>query len=238
MTQETESALQGTPLSEGELVPASAGAYGTSNFYGDALVDTKGRTAFLKEVVSMCRKSPEYGRYRAFLIEHVDMDRCSILSGLSAEEVGSAGLELHHFPLSLYDIAELVLGQMESEGARITTFAVANRVMAHHWRGKVGLVPVTETIHEAAHAGQVHIHPQSIFGSWTDLLRENQAGITEHLAEKLRAVALGWESGQAREINARVLAVLPQRWAAEAPTVATMLSGPARPGEGADDAAL
>jgi hypothetical protein len=229
---EEDPVLEGTPLEEGGIVPVGMGGYGTSNFYGDALVEPKGRQAFLKEVVSMSRKSPEYSRYRSFLVDNVELDRCSVLSGLTQEEVSAAGLELHHFPLSLFDIAELVLGQMESDGVRITTFAVANAVMAQHWRGNVGLVPVTQTIHEAAHAGQVHIHPLSIFGNWRALLEENRAGIGEALAEKLRAIVDSWQTGLASEANRRALTLAPQRWTAEAPTVQTLLAPPGEGGSG------
>ena len=233
MTTPKNQTLAGAPPGE-TLAPSQITSYGTGSFYGDALLDDKGRTSFLREVVSLSRKSPEYRRYRQFLIENVDMDRCSILSGLGADESTAAGLEIHHFPLSLYDVAELVLGQMESEGARITTFAVANRVMAEHWRGRVGLVPVTQTIHEAAHAGQVHIHPRSVYGDWAGLLEGNRAGLSEHLAEKLRAIAVGWEGGVGAEVNARALALAPQRWAADAPGVRDLLAGPGGVADGTE----
>ena len=224
-------AIVETPLSSGELSVPTVANYGEATFYGDALYDDKARTKFIKVIVAMVRKCPEYARYRTFLLENLDMDRCSILSELSPEEVSAAGLEIHHAPLSLYDITELILGQMQVDRMRTTTFSVANRVMAYHWKGYVGLVPLTQTIHEAVHAGQVHVDPRTIFGNWGALLDENRAGLTEHLAEKLRAIAASWGSDEARVQNARVLAVGLQRWAIEAPTPQAMLSGPTPPSD-------
>lgn len=214
--------LEGSPIAE-----RSDGAiegYGTSAFYGDALYDERGRTSFIKEVVTQVRRCPEYGRYRAYLVENVDMDHCSILSNLSAEEVSAAELEIHHFPLGLYDIAELVLGQMESEGARISTMSVAHRVMAYHWRGMVGLVPLVKTLHEMAHAGQLRVDPRMVHGNWGALLDECRSGVTEHLAEKLRLEAASWNTGEAASLNARTLAVSLQRWTALPVTRTELLS--------------
>ena len=224
-------AIADTPLSSGEVSVPTVTNYGEASFYGDALYDDKARTKFIKKIVQTVRSCPEYARYRTFLLENLDMDRCSILSDLTPEEVSAAGLEIHHAPLALYDIAELVLGQMQVDGMRITTFSVANRIMAYHWKGWVGLVPLTQTIHEAVHAGQVHIDPRTIFGNWGALLDANRGGLTEHLAEKMRAVAASWNSEEAREQNARALTVGLQRWAVEAPSAQAMLAGPELPSD-------
>jgi hypothetical protein len=214
-------ALEMTPLADmQEPVPPVHG-YGTRGFYGGALDDEKGRVSFIKECVSHARRCSEMGRYRGFLTDNVQMDRCSILSGLDAEESLAAGLELHHHPLTLYDVVELTLGKMEADGSRITTMSVANQTMVYHWRGMVGLVPLTTSLHELAHDGQISIDPRTVYGDWPALLEECRAGLTEHLATKLRAEMASWrEDGQER--NARLLQVLPQRWAAN-PTSASAL---------------
>jgi hypothetical protein len=221
-----------TPPQENDAV-VTLPTYGTPSFYGGALLDEAERTKFLKEIVSTARKSPEYARYRQFLIENLDMGNCSILSGLSDEESRTAGLELHHAPLDLYSIAELVLGQMEYDGDRITTMAAANRVMAYHWRGMVGLVPVVESVHEMLHTGQLRLDPRMIHGNWQGLLSECAHGITEHLAEKLRTMAETWSEGVA-EYNAQALSVNLQRWVALPVTTEMLLEGPP---DGADEEA-
>ncbi len=222
--------LQSTPLADAQEPPPPVQGYGTRDFYHGALDDEKGRPSFIKEVVAQVRRCPEMSRYRGFLTENVQMDKCSVLSGLSAEESLAAGLELHHHPLTLYDVAELVLGKMEVEGDRITTMSVANRVMALHWQGKVGLVPPTASLHELAHAGQLAVDPRSVYGDWPALLEEHSAGLTEHLADKLRAEASSWR-GDAAERNARLLEIIPQRWSALPPTRQSLLEGPEEDGD-------
>lgn len=214
MTTEVTEIIASTELAELNGEHPAITTYGQSTFYGETMYDDKARIKFIKVIVGMVRKCPEYARYRNFLLENLDMDRCSILSGMTQEECSAAGLEVHHAPLSLYDITELVLGQMVHDGVRVTTFAIANRVMAYHWRGYVGLVPLTETIHEAVHAGQIHVDPRSIYGNWQALIDENRNGLTEHLVEKLQAIVTSWMSGEASAQNARVLTVGLQKWAA------------------------
>jgi hypothetical protein len=226
MQDESQTALAATPLSNEELNVALITNYGEPTFYGDALFDTKARTAFIKGIVSTVRKCPEYARYRTFILENLDMSTCSILSNLTPEEVSAAGLEIHHAPLALYDIVELVLGQMQVDRVRLTTFAVANRVMAYHWKGMVGLVPLVQMLHEAVHAGQLHVDPRSIFGNWQGLIDENRAGLTEHLADKIRAIALSWDSDAAKEQNAKALKINLQRWTAIPVTRANLLAPP------------
>lgn len=203
--------------------------YGSSQSYD--LSDAKGAKAFITTCVQTVRRCPEYTRYRDFLVENMDMGSCAILSGLSAEESAAAALELHHCPLALYDVCELILGQMLVDKVRITTFSVANRVMAYHWKGMVGLIPLTKTIHEAVHSGQVHVDPRSIFGNWVGLIDENRGGLSEHLADKLKAVSSSWGTDEAREQNARALAMSLERWNSLPATVAGLLAGPELPSE-------
>jgi hypothetical protein len=224
MTENVPAQLEGDPLPD--TGPTLLSVYGTPRFYGNALYDERGRTTFIKAVVSLCRKSPEMARYRAFLTENLDMGHCAIFSNLSDEECLNAGVELHHWPFSLFDICAVVLGQMEYNEERITTFAVAHRVMALHWRGMVGLVPLVKTMHELAHAGQLRLDPRWAFGNWQGLIREHSAGLSEGLIDRLEAEFGFLNREDVSESNARLLEVRPQRWNAVPVTVERLLAGP------------
>ena len=224
----SDSLLNNTELSvtSEDALPVVEG-YGSSSFYGDTLADSLKRTKFIKMIVNLVRRCQEYSRYRTFILENLEMDRCSILSGLNPDEVKSAGLEIHHAPLALYDIVELVLGQMIYNEERVTTFSVANKVMGYHWKGYVGLVPLTQTLHEAVHAGQLVVDPRSIYGDWQSLLSENRSGMTEHLADKLRATALSWTNEETKTRNSTTLQISLQRWTPTPLTKELILAGPA-----------
>jgi hypothetical protein len=187
-------------------------SYGTKLYYNETLYDEKGRSFFIKQCVSLIRKCEEYKRYRNFLIDNMSLNTCSILSKLSEEEVQIAGLELHHAPLTLYDCVELVLGKILYENERLTTFSVANQVMAYHWRGLIGLVPLTQVLHEAVHAGQLTLDPRLIFGNWQKFIEENQVGLTDSIVAKIQATILSWDSDEVKVQNNFALTVNLQQW--------------------------
>ena len=202
--------------------------YGTSSFYGNIFnEDDRARTNFIKQVVNLIRRSQEYGRYRKYLLEHVELNSCSILSNLSDEEAVTAGLELHHYPLTLFDCVELALGEALQGGQiRVTTFALANHVLAAHWRGHVGLVPLTKTLHEAAHALQITLDPRSVYGNWQVYLDQHRMGLTEHLVDRLRAIIQSWQSDEVRQATMNALTVERLDQLRLPPTVATLLAAP------------
>jgi hypothetical protein len=225
MTQESNvtEILTGDPGSEEFSILSG---YGTRSFYGDDLDDEKTRDKIIKEIVSQVRRCPEYGRYRDYLIDNLDMGNCSILTNLDAEELENAEVELHHYPFTLYDIVEMVIGQMEFERVRFSTMAVAHRVMASHWKNFIGLVPLVKTIHELVHAGQYFLDPRLVFGNWREFLIQNRKGLTESIANRLSVIVAGWESPELEILNKQVLSVIPRRWIANPITKEELLSSP------------
>jgi hypothetical protein len=213
------------------LTPAPGGddrspipLYGEPGFYGSDLSEPKERALWVREVVSQVRRCQEMRRYREYLGDSVNMNRCAVMSNLSPEQAREARLEMHHHPLTLHDIVEMTLGAMEREGARLTTMAVAHRVMAMHWRGVVGIVPLLESVHELAHEGKLSIDPRMIYGDWPRMVEELSGGMTQAIAARLAAEFATWD-GRQRERNARLLEVLPTAWTSLPPTPRQLLLG-------------
>jgi len=209
------SILSGTPLAEADPDPGvfALANYGAAAFHRVALADDKGRVNFIKECVRDVRNCHEFRRYLKFISENINLQGCSYLRNMGPELANEVKIECHHHPLTLYDICELVLCRVENTGSRLTTMSITNEVVALHFRGLVGLVPLTETLHEMAHDGQLFIDPQTIHGKWDDLIREYAMHFPEHLVAKLGALATTWDrAAQGHESNGRALAVEPLRW--------------------------
>ena len=115
------------------------------------------RTKFIKRLERLCRGSMEYRQYVKFLREKMDMNRCEVLQGLASTKDKQYSIEIHHEPLTLFAIVDIVLSKYEDLGRMIDPFAIANDVMCLHYEGKVGLIPLSKTMHELVHAGQVFI---------------------------------------------------------------------------------
>lgn len=197
--------------------------YGIASFYGETLQEPRGLNAFIKNIEKAVRTCHEYSRYRTYLFENFDMEKCSILRELSEEEIKYAELELHHYPLTLYDIVEIFVNKAMQDNTRLTTMSIANTVVAMHWRGVIGLVPLLKTFHEAVHANQLQIDPRWVYGDWVQFLRENTP-IPQHIADKLRLEYETYSYAAITELNTSSLMVSAKCWSALAPNVTDLLT--------------
>jgi hypothetical protein len=114
------------------------------------------------------RGSHEYRAYVKYLKEELDLTKCALLPSIDVKAT-PVSLEFHHFPYTLFDITGIVGRSMVSEAgddADVSTFDIAERVMREHFENHVGLVPLTETLHQMAHSGAVSIPFDKINGNF------------------------------------------------------------------------
>jgi hypothetical protein len=55
-----------------------------------------------------------------------------------------------------------------------------------HFKGVIGVVPLTKTIHDLVHNGTIVIHPAMIYGNWLEFVRSYSKGMNELLFEKIK----------------------------------------------------
>ena len=145
--------------------------YGSTRFYAEELADDKQRRKFIQDVVRICRNTLEYKEYTQFLRDSIDLNSCAGLPGIQHHD--KVVVELHHSPLTLYDIAEACTARLEQKFPEsFAPLSIAHLVLALHYRGWVGLVPLSKTLHELAHdENQFQVTPNMIYGSWDKLER-------------------------------------------------------------------
>ena len=136
----------------------------------------------------MVRGSFEYRDLITFLREEMDLDHCLLLFNV---DTSVAKLELHHDPLRLYDVVDTVVRKHEKlYGDDISIFDISNEVMEIHYKGMIPLVPVTETVHELIHTGDVFIPIQLIsqggFGNWRNFVSEYKQYMSPEFLKNLR----------------------------------------------------
>lgn len=116
----------------------------------------------IKKIESIVRGSNEYKDWVAYLKNELDMKKCPILPKLQADKYG-VGIEIHHYPLTLYDITEAIARKMLNQPASLDSdkdapenkesiFKIASAVMEEHYKSNVGVVPLTTTLHEMCHS--------------------------------------------------------------------------------------
>jgi len=146
-------------------------------------------TRFVNNVKQSIRSSIEYKLFVSTCKTDLGLNNCSFLGNVVGED--RVEIELHHSPLTLHETVEIVADSMLARGKGITTMRVAHEVMAAHFAGLVGVVPLSETVHELVHAGKVSVHVGQVYGRVGDFLRVYEAGVDEeHLSKVLMAVEL------------------------------------------------
>ena len=142
--------------------------YGKPAFYTlfNLAENEKNRTKFIKVIESMVRSSHEYRAFLSYLKQEAKLTYCAIMNGLKDDDLKDITLEIHHYPYTLYDITEAVLDRHLMNNLDFTRLSLANEVMDLHFNLQVGLVPLTLTMHQMAHTGNILIDMDHVFGDY------------------------------------------------------------------------
>lgn len=122
----------------------------------------KSRNKFIKRIEKIVRSSLEYREFINYLRESLGMNFCTFFNNVSKSKGKKIGIEIHHMPFSLYDITSIVLKKYETEELPIDPYVIAEEVIKLHYTGKVGLIPLSTTVHELYHRGDLFIPLQIV----------------------------------------------------------------------------
>jgi len=147
------------------------------------------RKKFITMLEMLIRSSDEYKLYIHFLKEHMDMNKCVVLRNITNGNGKRYSIEIHHFPFTLFDLVDMMITrfQDESEGP-LNPFIIADEVMRLHYDGKVGLIPLTKTMHDLTHSDKIFIPLQLIYQDYKALYDEYELYISENLQDKLSII--------------------------------------------------
>lgn len=156
----------------------------------------KTRDRFIKRIESIVRNSLEYKGYIEFLKKNVNMEKCAFFQKVCQGEENTGrkriSIEIHHEPFTLYDYCDIILDKWEYEGNTINDLLIADEVLKLHYENKVGLVPLSKTIHQAVHSSElnhtykVFVPIYMVYGNYKEFIEENEASDKmERLFKKL-----------------------------------------------------
>lgn len=154
--------------------------------YEIRLDSDRDKEKFIKRVEQMIRSSLEYRDYIAYLKENVDMTKCAFFNSVENRSDSKVRIEIHHEPLTLFDIVSVVLNKHMEEGIPINDLYIADEVMNLHYQNMVGLVPLSKSLHQIIHNSDEIIIPLNlVFGDYTGFLREYSDYLDEHILDKI-----------------------------------------------------
>ena len=153
------------------------------SFYFIDIYNENAYKKFIKQTERLVRKSKEYNKYIEVLRTNIPaLNYDSILSNISNAD---ASLEIHHYPLTLYNIVEIILNDKLIKKEKVTSFSIAKEVMQCHFKNMIGLVSLSTTNHELAHTQSIFLNKKQIFGDYNRFLTEYSAGVNTDIREKI-----------------------------------------------------
>lgn len=150
-------------------------------------VDAKSLTKYIKKIERFIRGSVEYKNYIKFLRDEIDMTQCYFFQNVSSINY-KVGIEIHHSPLTLYDIVAIILNYMEINEITVNSMKIANTVMECHYKGLIGLIPLSETVHELVHSGEIFIPVDKVYGDFRKFKEIYGTGFTQEHDELLEEI--------------------------------------------------
>jgi hypothetical protein len=170
-------------------------------------------TKMIKEVEKIVRSSLEYRNFLAYLKQELNLTRCTFFSNIDSADksFSKVKIEFHHYPFSLYDVVKIVLlaGKDGRSSYYFNSFLIADLVLQLHYKGWIGLVPLSKTLHELAHSGKLAIPISAVFGNIEKFIDAfSKYFLPEHLAVLQYLDAEG-SLRSADSFNKKVLKVQP-----------------------------
>ena len=130
------------------------------------LMDDKDFKHYISDLERVVRNSFEYRTLINYLKNVEGMDVCSFLENVTSRDNTKARIEIHHSPLTLYDICLTVFKKRQYNQEDISINAVAEEVMWLHYMGWVGLIPLSETVHKMVHNQYLFVPTNVVRGNY------------------------------------------------------------------------
>jgi len=132
---------------------------------------------FIRCVEKLARGSLEYREWLK-RVRTCGGYRCKVC-GMTLDE---SSIEIHHTPLTLFDLAEYALLKLPSA----STLQCAHYVMYLHEKDLVGWISLCKSHHEAVHNFKCSFRIEDIGGNWRKLLEVVPNDIQQRAYSKLR----------------------------------------------------
>lgn len=148
------------------------------------LFDPKDKEKFITDLERFIRNSIEYRSMVQFLRDNVNMNQCAFLNNVTNEDSFKIRIELHHSPFTLRDICMTILSKRMRNNECLNIESVAYEVMYIHYCLMVGLIPLSETVHELVHSQYLFIPIDKVYGYYREFIRQYELDIDPDILDK------------------------------------------------------
>ena len=149
------------------------------------LFDEKDFNKYLQDIERIIRSSIQYREFINYLREYMDMNKCSFFENVSNINSYKIKIHIHHHPLTLYDIVVIVYNKRSFFEESLEAEMVAKEAMYIHYFMMVGLIPLSETVHDLVHDQLIFIPLDKVMGNWEEFLDTYSDFIPTETLEKI-----------------------------------------------------
>lgn len=149
------------------------------------LFDDKEREKYINDLERHVRSSYEYRNMVQYLREYMNMNSCAFIPNVTNEVNRKIKIELHHSPFTLRDICVTILNKRMKNNEMLTIESVAYEVMFVHYSLMVGLIPLSETVHQLVHSQYIFIPTDKVYGYYKNFVKIYNDYIDPELLDKL-----------------------------------------------------
>ena len=149
------------------------------------LFDDKEREKYINDLERHVRSSYEYRNMVQYLREYMNMNSCAFIPNITNEVNRKIKIELHHSPFTLRDICVTILNKRMKNNEILTIESVAYEVMFVYYSLMVGLIPLSETVHQLVHSQYIFIPTDKVYGYYKNFVKTYNDYIDPELLDKL-----------------------------------------------------
>lgn len=189
------------------------------------LTDDKEVFKYLTTVERVCRNSRCYKKLIDFLRNYVDMNKCSFYKNINNIDTSSIKIHIHHSPFTLFDIANIIYMKRMAMGESLSVPMVAKEVMYCHYNMWVGLIPLSETVHEMVHNGYLFIPTDAVYGKYKEFVEQykDYLGPIENTLERLEEATKAYDYNKETKVLTMNAIYIDPTGAYELPDMGTII---------------
>lgn len=176
-----------TSFDDKETVILPEGEYNKPSYI---MYDDRTRTKFIKTIEKYVRGSYEYKQLIEYLHTQLGMTYDMFFNQVSKEKGKRIGIEIHHLPFTLYDIVNVILRKYEEEEIPLDPYKIAEEVTICHYKGMVTLVPLSVTVHQLYHRGDIFIPVQYMDKGFVRFYQEYKPYMADYEPMLIKLVAM------------------------------------------------
>ena len=170
------------------------------------ITNDRQKVKLIKSIETYIRSSLEYKDLIKYLRDYVDMNQCEFFQNFDGSQKPGL-IQIHHEPFDLFSITQIVMNRQEKELGYISELQVAEEVMRLHYRGLVGLIPLSVTAHELVHDGKLIVPLNCVYGKFVQFVKEYYDYIDD-----IYLVMLNEKIEQTKNLKAEDMSILSVRY--------------------------